>query len=276
MRVYDLKPRTIRIDSTTASSYTDTLHDRGLIQFGHSQGDPSLPQIKIAAACLDPLGLPLATTVVPGNHADDGLYVPLIQTVRTTLAQSGLLYVGDCKMAAPLHPGLCGPQDRYLCPLSLLQLSAPERRALLQEVGTGEQSLVRVERPTQAEEPAELVAEGFAVEVTLTAEVGAQQVQWKEKRLLVRSCAYASSQIKALRRNLVKAEEQLAVLTARKQGKKVLTGESLRQAAEAVLNQRGVEELLEVSVSVSTTSQPSEDMEGGRGEWKKSRSGRWR
>jgi transposase len=35
----------------------------------------------------DPLGLPLATLVAPGNSADDGLYVPVIEQVRHLLPQ---------------------------------------------------------------------------------------------------------------------------------------------------------------------------------------------
>ena len=70
---------------------------------------------------LDPLGLPLATAVVPGHHADDPLYIPAVRQVRASLGQRGLLYVGDCKMAALvtrayLHAG----QDFYMCPLSVV------------------------------------------------------------------------------------------------------------------------------------------------------------
>ena len=36
-------------------------------------------------ASLEPLGLPLATKVVEGNQADDPLYEPVIEQVRTIL-----------------------------------------------------------------------------------------------------------------------------------------------------------------------------------------------
>jgi transposase len=48
-------------------------------------------------ATLDPLGMPVATEVLPGNQTDDHLYIPAITRVREG---RGLLYVGDCKMAA--------------------------------------------------------------------------------------------------------------------------------------------------------------------------------
>ena len=51
----------------------------GLFQLGHSKDHrPDLPQVKIAMAVLDPLGLPLTTTVVAGQTADDPLYLPEI------------------------------------------------------------------------------------------------------------------------------------------------------------------------------------------------------
>ena len=45
-------------------------------------------------------GLFLAGDIHPGNAADDPLYLPLYRRVRGLLGQTGLLYAGDCKMAA--------------------------------------------------------------------------------------------------------------------------------------------------------------------------------
>jgi transposase len=49
---------------------------------------------------LDPLGMPLATNVLSGERADDGLYLPIIERIRNGLQRPGLLFVGDCKMSA--------------------------------------------------------------------------------------------------------------------------------------------------------------------------------
>jgi transposase len=100
IRVYDLHPSRVRVDSTTVSGYVHPSPD-GLFQFGHSKDHrPDLPQVKIKLSALDPLGLPMGVTVVGGQRADDGLYVPAIEQAQQTLRQRGLLYVGDCKMAA--------------------------------------------------------------------------------------------------------------------------------------------------------------------------------
>ena len=109
LRVYDLQPACVRLDSTTANGHWSVTED-GLFQFGHSKDHrPDLPQVKIMVSALDPLGMPVATDVVPGQRADDPLYVPAITRVREGLGRRGLLYVGDCKMGGPgdagLHPG---------------------------------------------------------------------------------------------------------------------------------------------------------------------------
>ncbi len=97
VRVYDLPAQVVRIDTTTASSYAD-VNEQGLLQLGHSKDHrPNLPQLKLVLASLDPLGMPLATEVISGEHADDPVYLPMLARVRDGLKQKGLLYVGDCK-----------------------------------------------------------------------------------------------------------------------------------------------------------------------------------
>jgi transposase len=73
VRVYQLPTDLVRLDAPTANAYAAALSEQGLLQFGHSKDDPDRPQFKVAAAVLDPLGLPLATAVVPGNTPDDPL-----------------------------------------------------------------------------------------------------------------------------------------------------------------------------------------------------------
>src|SRR5207245_8327763 len=132
LRVYDLSANCVRIDTTTASSYAQ-VNEQGLLQLGHSKDHrPDLPQLKLVLASLDPLGMPLATEVLSGEHADDPVYLPIIARVRDGLQQNGLLYVGDCKMAARLPRASIQAQgDYYLCPLSAVQVSAAQ---LQQEV----------------------------------------------------------------------------------------------------------------------------------------------
>src|SRR5439155_1530526 len=164
---------------------------KGLLQFGHSKDDPDRPQIKIAAAVLDPLGLPLTTAVVPGNSTDDPLYIPAIQAVQQSFGIGGRTYVGDCKMAAlATRAFVAAGEEFYLCPLSEDQISRAQRRVLLQPLFEGTQALQQVWRPGGKGQPDERVAVGFRVDVGLTATVGGQAVRWTEQRWLVRSQAY--------------------------------------------------------------------------------------
>jgi transposase len=255
IRVYQLPTDTVRIDTTTANSYADVLSEQGLLQFGHSKDDPDRPQLKIAAGVLDPLGLPLVTAVVPGNATDDPLYVPAIQAVQQSLGRGGRTYVGDCKMAAlATRAFVAAAGDFYMCPLSENQVSRGQRRTLLQPVFDGTQALQQVWRPGGQGQPDELVAEGFAVDVELTATVGDEAVCWTERRWLVRSLAYAHAQETALERRLENALQALRELVVRKQGKKQLFHAELMQAAEAIVRQEGVEGLLSYSVQALMTT----------------------
>ena len=80
VEVYALSQDVIRCDATTVSGDNDVT-DGGLLQFGHSKDDPTRPQIKVMIGSLDPLGMPLATDVLSGERADDGLYIPLIERI---------------------------------------------------------------------------------------------------------------------------------------------------------------------------------------------------
>jgi transposase len=118
VRVYALEAQPIRVDATTVSGYRDG-GEGSVWQFGHSKDDPSLRQIKVMMATLDPLGLPLAVEVVSGEQADDPLYVPTIKRVLACLERKGLLIVGDCKMSALATRAYlqeCG--QYYLTPLA--------------------------------------------------------------------------------------------------------------------------------------------------------------
>ena len=181
VRVYDLKASCVRLDTTTSSGYRPVEAD-GLFQFGHSKDyRPDLPQVKISQAALDPLGLPVSTTIVSGNQADDPLYIPEIKKVQQRLAASGLTYVGDSKMAAiETRRYIAQSQNYYLCPLPEKQVSKADLAELLAPVFRGEELLTPVasgeqnSREATAEPPAEpeLIAEGFTFTMPQSVEVG--------------------------------------------------------------------------------------------------------
>lgn len=118
VRIYALPVERVRLDATTMSGH-HLVDEAGLFQYGHSKDDPSLPQIKTMLAELDPLGMPVATQVVSGETADDGLYIPLFDRIRQTLKVRGLLWVGDCKMSAQaIRAHIHHHQHYYLTPMA--------------------------------------------------------------------------------------------------------------------------------------------------------------
>jgi transposase len=253
VRVYHLAPSLFRIDTTTANSYVEVLSELGYFQFGHSKDRDDQPQIKVALATLDPLGMPVTTLVVPGNCADDPLYVPEIRKVQQAFGQGGKTFVMDCKGAAlATRAYLADSKDYYLCPLPETHVSAEQRRALLRSVWGGQQQLQQVYRPAQEGEAEELVAEGFSLDVPLQAEVNGQPVRWTERRWLVRSLSWAAGQHKQLDRRLQAAQEQLTQLGERKQGKKRLTTPELAAAAEQIVSKQRVVGLLSFKVRMTT------------------------
>ena len=250
LRVYDLKARRVRIDSTTAKSYVEVTED-GLFQFGHSKEHrPDVPQLKINMSTLDPLGLPLSTTIVSGERADDPLYVPEIRKVQICLGHHGMLYIGDSKMAAlATRTYVASSADYYLCPLPAVQMPAIELQALLAPVWTGQQGLTPIHRDSEATpDKPEHIADGFTYHVTL--EVG--DTQWQEIRLVVKSLKHADASQKTLDKHLLRAQEEIEALNQRGRGHKRLNIEQTNAAVDAILKAHKVTGLLTVQSHVTT------------------------
>ncbi|EFH80955.1 IS1634 family transposase [Ktedonobacter racemifer] len=249
LRVYDLPAMCVRIDTTTASSYAE-VNEQGLLQLGHSKDHrPDLPQLKLVLAGLDPLGLPLATEVLSGEHADDPVYLPIIARVREGLHQQGLLYVGDCKMAAlQTRASLAAQGDFYLCPLSALQAPAEQ---IHQEVEIQRRAGSRLIEVCRVDEKGSsiCIAQGYETTQIVTAERDGEELRWQERRLLVQSMAATHAARASLQERLQKAQQALAELAVRRQGKPRLTGRTqVEEAIKAVLKQFRVEGLLQVQI----------------------------
>lgn len=256
IRVYDLQVCCVRLDTTTSSGYRPVEAD-GLFQFGHSKDyRPDLPQVKISQAALDPLGLPVSTTIVSGNQADDPLYIPEIEKVQQSLKSSGLTYVGDSKMSAIETRGyIAQSQNDYLCPLSEKQVSKADLAELLAPVFRGEEPLTSVVAPAttaQAEAAAELMAEGFSLTMPQSVEVGAETFSWREQWLVVRSFKYARRQQKSLDTRIEKALDALNQLNATGRGHKRLSTEETTAAVSRILQRHRLKALLRVAYETTT------------------------
>jgi transposase len=253
LRVDDLQGRVVRLDTTTAAAYVTP---EGMCQLGHSKDHrPDLPQVKIAMAVLDPLGLPLTTTVVAGNTADDPLYLPEIATIRQITGSRGLTYVGDCKMAAiGTRAAIVAHGDDSLCPLSAKPMPEADLARVLAPVWSGALKPSAIRLPTADaafEETTDPVATGFAYMVELSAmDHAGQPYTWQERRLVVRSLAWAARQEQGLRQRVARAVMEINALDERQQGKPLMLAETAAaQAAAAIMAKHRVEGLVTVTVT---------------------------
>src|SRR4029453_12845187 len=181
----------IRCDATTVSGDHEVIAE-GLFQFGHSTDEPTRPQMKVMLGALDPLGMPLGTNVLSGERADDGLYLPIIERMRSGLHKTGLLFVGDCTMSAlETRAYLAQHQDWYLSPLPLTGATAAAMDAWITAgVMQGEAGqLARIWRTNDRGHEV-LAAGGYEFARTCCAPGG--DIVWSERVLVVRSPLHAT------------------------------------------------------------------------------------
>ena len=245
LRVYELKPERVRLDATTVSGYHASGEDT-LFQYGHSKDDPSLAQVKVMVAALDPLGLLLVTQVVAGNQADDPLYVPAVDRVLQIMDGIGLLFVGDCKMSAlSIRAHIHHLGQHYLCPLAQTGKTGEEMSEWVQAANDDQHDLQMIYVENDKGEH-KLLAEGYEFERLVKAEIGAEVKEWTERVLIVRSESYWRVMRESLESRLQQAMEELMALTpAPGRGKRQIQDETeLMEAAEVVLKTHDVDGLL--------------------------------
>ncbi len=247
MRIYSLKAERVRMDATTLSG-NHLVSEEGLFQFGYSKDDPTLGQVKLMMASLDPFGMPVATQVVSGEQADDGLYIPAFEQSRATLAEAELMWVGDCKMGALGTRGhIHHHQHYYLVPLARTG-QMPE--LLVQWLGEMRQMQVNVhEVKTQRSDGSEgATLSGYRTERVVEGQTPqGDAVCWREQVFLVHSLAHEQRQQKGLETRLQTATEKLLKLTpAVGRGRKQVTNENeLIQKANTIIKSHQVERFLE-------------------------------
>ena len=258
IRVYRLKPERVRLDTTSVSVYADRDDVNVLFQRGHaSRKDhrPDLRQFKVMLAALDPLGVVIAADVVAGHRADDGLYLPTILRLQTTLGESGLLYIGDAKMGAlSTRAYLQATGNQYLVPLAQIGHLPEQMTKWVSAATAGRVKL----SPVRAADSRALLGEGYEVS---RPQVGqrpdGRAVRWTERVLLVRSEAFAQAARRGLHQRLKRARAEVLALTpARGKGHQQFTdAAALRTAAEAILEEREVVGLLRLTVKLEVERQ---------------------
>jgi transposase len=247
LRVYELEAKRVRLDTTTVSGYHEG-GENSLFQFGYSKDDPTLKQVKVMVAALDPLGLPLVSQVVAGNIADDPLYIPAVDRVLKIIDRVELLFVGDSKMSAlATRAHIHQLEQHYLCPLAQKGDTAKEMAGWIESANNGTNILQPIYVENEKGER-RMYAEGYVFERIISAE-GEKDVvpqEWTERVFVVRSESYRQALQKRLEERLQHAADKILALTPPPaRGKHQIQDETkLVLAAEVILKEYEVEGLL--------------------------------
>jgi transposase len=251
VRVYELPTERVRLDPTTAKVYGGS--DLSvLFQRGHSKDHrPDLRQLKVMLAALDPLGVLVGADVVSGNTADDGLYVPMIARLRSTLPAKGLLYIGDCKMGAlATRAYVAQTGNAYLMPLAQVGDLPAQLEHWVEEAVRGQVRL----QPVWDTDGQTRLGEAYEHRRRLTADTETGTVTWSERVLIVRSTAYAEAAVRSLHQRLAQAQAALRALTPpRGRGQRQFTeAPALQAAVDAIVERYAVSGLLTVELQRET------------------------
>lgn len=234
---------------TTVSVHHQATAESGLMHFGHSKDRrPNLRQFKEVLATLDPVGMPLVTATVPGDQADDPLYVPAWERLVATLGRADFLTVGDCKLASLANRAhLQSHGGFYLAPLPLTGHTPAQLQAWVAHPPATPQ-VIRLPGQPPSEAP---VGQGFEVEEECRWHPPDRPIPvvWIERRLIVQSEAHAQRQREGLQHRLTQAETALGALTPAPEQA------DLEPRVQAVLTRYGVTDYLELRYVEQVESQ---------------------
>jgi transposase len=194
--------------------------------------------------------MPLATDVVSGEQADDGLYVPIITRIHGVFQKHGVLYVGDCKLSAfetRLH--IKGLKSHYLCPLPQTGKTPEAMEEWIRDgIALAKKKELGEVVVKNAKDEEVVVAAGYEVERQQSGLVNGEEIEWTERVLVVKSFNHAKQQERGLEKRLENAEKKLHALTPpRGRGKRQMTDEqTLKAAIEEIEKKHRVEGLLRV------------------------------
>jgi transposase len=259
IRVYELPTEIARMDTTSFSVHhapdpEGQQHPHAaLLRFGYSQDKrPDLLQFKQALTTLDPGGVPLLSTTVPGNRADDPLYIPAWLDLVALLGHANFLFVADSKASAlETRATLAHGGGRYLFPMPLTGEVPAWLQACVAQPPRERETIVLAPTLSEPDQP-RTVGTGFAVARTMQGRTAdGVDVVWEERWLVVQSTAYAERQQAAFDARVQKVEAQLR----RIQPKATERAQEVQARVDAVLEQQGMTTYFTVSVSETAVIQ---------------------
>lgn len=258
IQAYRLPTERARYDTTSFSVHHTPDEQgkaaEGWLAFGHSKDRrPDLLQFKQGLGTLDPAGVPLYTTTVPGNSADDPMYLPAWRQMSQIMGHRHFLFIADNKAAALLSRGqIDAEQGTYLFPLPMTGKTPEVLRAWVLQPPAEPEAIVLPDR--QADQgKAVQVGQGFVMELGLYVQLeeGQPRHHWLERWLVTRSDKLAQRRQVDLENRLQQAEAELSRLAQKSKA----TATDLAAAAQKVLERRRVVGLLTVTINETITQQ---------------------
>jgi transposase len=245
VRAYQLPPEVGRADTTSVSVYHNGEASEGLLAVGHSKDHrPDLRQFGQSLGTLDPAGIPLVTSPLPGNQADAPLYWPTWQRMERISGHPQWLFVGDSKLpSAETLARIQRAGGWFLAPL-------PLKGHVPQEVAQWLKQAPRCPTPLylpEAKGKWRVVGHGFTVErrVSWTDPETGEGVEVPERVFLVRRTSYKNQQLQDLARRWERAEAALNAY----HGKRTPDPAAFEAALQARVEQPRVAACLSVKVS---------------------------
>jgi transposase len=244
IRAYQLPIETGRADTTSVSVWHEDAGEEALLRLGKSKDHrPDLRQFIQVLGTLDPGGIPLATSTLPGNRADDTIYWPIWQRMTRIVGRPDWLYVGDSKLHSTenlsrIHrAGGC-----FLTPIPM-KGHVPEEFA--EWLKSAPQKPQPVRLPDE-EGKMRIVGHGFEVEreVTWIDPETKEKVVVPERVFVVRRESFRKKQIHVFQERLDRAEQELNALS----GQRVEKPEEFQSALREIVERREVGEYLSVEV----------------------------
>lgn len=145
---------------------------------------------------------------VSGNSADDPLYIPVIAQAMKRLERSGSIFVGDCKLGSLETRAFIEKNGHYyLCPLSSVQIKKEELWRYIDNIEREqiEQQKIRKE--------GRVIAKGYRFnKPRWFIDTNGEMIIWQEQLYIVRSYAFAKTQIKAFVKRIKRCINDLLTL----------------------------------------------------------------
>ncbi len=218
IRAYALPTEVARCDTSSFSVYHQLNEDEasaGILKFGHSKDHKgNQRQYRQMLGTLDPAGMPLVSSTLPGNGADDPIYVGVWEKLAAVIGHTTFVYIADCKAASHQNRARIAQAGGLYCfPLpetgqvpQLLQSWVLNPPTVLEPI--------RLPHHSPEDPP---IGVGFEMELgKLWQDPDSQsQFHWSERYLLFHSYALGERQIQALNKRLEKAEVALTKLSAK-------------------------------------------------------------